>query len=268
MKAIERGYAPCRFGQVHYRRAGHEGHRDDRERPPVLCFHQVPNSSQIFERFLLRIGEDRLAIAFDTPGYGMSDPAPDPQTIETYTAGLGDAIRTLGLADRPVDLVGYHTGAALAVQLSLEKIVQARRIVLVAVPIFSLAERSRFGAMPPIPFDEDGDWAREEWRRSWQWRGPGQSQESVLRTFAEKMRPGARERGAQAIAEFDMAAALLALRAPLLLVCPKDDLWDATGRAFDLRPDADRVELPELGHGAWDDDQARLHEVVLEFMSR
>lgn len=263
MSNVERGYAPCRFGQIHYRRAGLAS-----EHPPLLCFHQVPNSSQIFERFLSQISQDRLAIAFDTPGYGMSDPAPDPQSIEIYAAALSDAIEALGLAGQHVDLLGYHTGAALAAQLANQNLVQARRVALVAVPVFSLAERSNFGAMPPIPFDEDGAWAQKEWQRSWQWRGPGQSQESVLRTFAEKMRPGARERGAKAIAAFDMAAALMAVCAPLLLVRPKDDLWDATDRAFKLRPDAQCVELPELGHGAWDDDRGRLHEVVREFMSR
>jgi pimeloyl-ACP methyl ester carboxylesterase len=260
---VERGYAPCRYGQVHLRRAfGGD------MKPPVLCFHQVPNSGQVFEQFLERIGADRLAIAFDTPGYGMSDPAPDPQTIEAYARGLGDAIGSLGLADRPVDLVGYHTGAAIAASLAAGGELRVRRMVLVAVPVFSAAERASFGAQPPIAFDEDGDWAREEWRRSWHWRGPGQSRESVLRTFAEKMRPGARERGARAIAAFDMAGALRASTAPLLLVRPKDDLWEATGRALDLRPDVGHVELPGLGHGVWEVAPQRMDEIVRQFLDR
>jgi hypothetical protein len=89
------------------------------------------------------------------------------------------------------------------------------------VPVFTETERARFGALPPIPFDEEGDWAREEWRRSWRWRGPGQTRADVLRTYAEKMRPGARERGATAIAAYDMAGALRAVRQPLLIVRPE-----------------------------------------------
>jgi pimeloyl-ACP methyl ester carboxylesterase len=141
-------------------------------------------------------------------------------------------------------------------------------MVLFAVPVFSAPERASFGAQPPIPFDEEGDWAREEWRRSWRWRGPGQSRESVLRTFAEKMRPGARERGARAIAAFDMAGALRASTTPLLLVRPKDDLWEATGRAFDLRPDVGHVELPDLGHGVWEVATRRVDEIVRQFLDR
>ena len=260
---VERAYAPCRYGQVHLRRVA-----GGNANPPVLCFHQVPNSGQVFERFLERIGTDRLAIAFDTPGYGMSDPAPDPQTIEAYAGGLADAVGALGLADRPVDLIGYHTGAAIAAALAAGGKVRVRRMVLVAVPVFSAPERASFGAQPPIPFDEEGYWAREEWRRSWRWRGPGQSRESVLRTFAEKMRPGARERGARAIAAFDMAGALRASTTPLLLVRPKDDLWEATGRAFDLRPDVGHVELPDLGHGVWEVATRRVDEIVRQFLDR
>jgi pimeloyl-ACP methyl ester carboxylesterase len=104
---------------------------------------------------------------------------------------------------RPIDLIGYHTGAAIAVALATRGRLAIRRIMLVAVPVFSEAERASFGALSPIAFDEAGDWAREEWRRSWRWRSPGQSRSSVLRGFAEKMRPGARERGATAIAAYD-----------------------------------------------------------------
>lgn len=205
-------------------------------------------------------------MAFDTPGFGMSDPGPDPQSIASYADALGDAIGELGLGDREVDLLGYHTGAAIAAELALGGRVRVRRIVLAAVPMLTAAERASLGALPPIPFDEDGNWARDEWRRSWRWRGPGQSRDSVLRTFAEKMRPGARERGANAIITYDMEAALRRLRPPLLMLRPRDDLWDATQRARDIRPDAGCVELPDLGHGMWDAAPQRLAAELALFL--
>jgi pimeloyl-ACP methyl ester carboxylesterase len=109
--ASERGYVRCRFGQLHVRRAGRRS-----ARPPLLMFHQVPNSGQIFEPVLPLLSADRLVLAPDTPGYGMSDPAPDPQTIGAYADAMGDAIAALKLGR--VDLVGYHTGAAIAAELA------------------------------------------------------------------------------------------------------------------------------------------------------
>lgn len=259
---VRRLYAASRHGQVHLRQSGAA-----RGRPPLLCFHQVPNSSQVFAAVMPHLAAQRRVFAFDTPGYGMSDHAPDPQTIAAYAEGLGDAIASLGLSRRPVDLLGYHTGAAIAAELIHQRRVAARRVVLAAVPVFTAEERARFGALAPIPFDEDGDWAREEWRRSWFWRGPGQTRESVLRTYGEKMRPGARERGAAAIAAYDMAGALQGLAQPLMILRPRDDLWEATARAIALRPDARSLDLPDLGHGMWDVAPERLANLLESFLS-
>jgi len=260
---VERAYGAGRFGQLHLRRAG-----TGRAKPPLVCFHQVPNSGQIYSDFLARMGRDRLALAIDTPGYGMSDPAPDPQRIEAYADAMEDGLRALGLARRPLDLLGYHTGAAIAAELAIRRRLPVRRVLLVAVPVFTDAERASFGALPPIPFDEAGEWAKAEWQRSWKWRGPGQDRPSVLRTYAEKMRPGARERGAVAIAAYDMAGALKRVDRPLMIVRPRDDLWDATARARALRPDAAYAELPDLGHGLWEVAPDRMATLARDFLDR
>lgn len=61
--------------------------------PTLLMLHQVPNSGQIFEPVIPLLAEDRRVIAADIPGFGMSDPLPDPQTIEGYAEVIGKALR-------------------------------------------------------------------------------------------------------------------------------------------------------------------------------
>lgn len=261
--SVSRGYASCRFGQIHFR----ECRPSETLQPPLFCLHHVPNSGQIFESILPHLALDRCVYALDLPGFGMSDAAPNPQTIDDYALAIADAIGALGHRRATIDMLGYHTGAAVASQLALDPSLQIRRVVLAAVPVFSADERASFGAQTPIPFDEHGDWAKEEWRRSWQWRGSSQSRDSVLRTYAEKMRPGARERGARAIVNFDMAAALQQITQPLMIMRPKDDLWEATGRAIALRPDARCIELAEFGHGLWEAAPARLAGLIEEFLN-
>jgi pimeloyl-ACP methyl ester carboxylesterase len=256
---VLRFYTRCRYGQLHGRGSG-SGNAS-----PLIAFHQVPNSSQVFEAFLPLIGRDRRAMALDTPGYGMSDPAPDPQSILDYAEAMVDAHRAMDLP--PADLLGYHTGAAIALAFAARHPERVRRLLLVAVPVFSAAERESFGALPPIPFDEAGDWARTEWQRTIRWRGPDQSLVSLKRGFAEKLRPGARERGATAIAAFDTGAALAASRHPLMIVRPRDDLWEATGRAMALRPDAPALALPDYGHGLFDVIPARMAAIARDFFA-
>ncbi|MDX1515191.1 MAG: alpha/beta hydrolase [Woeseiaceae bacterium] len=159
-------------------------------------------------------------------------------------------------------LLGYHTGAGVALEMARLRPQRVRRIVLVAVPMLTAAEREAGAALPPIPFDIDGEFARTEWQRSWRWRGPGQPVESVLATFAEKLRPGVRDRGASAILRYDLEAVLADTEHPLCIVRVRDDLWDATERAHRLRPDARYVELPDYGHGLFHAAPERMNEIA------
>lgn len=260
MSEVRRGYLPTPAGQVHYRRVD----PPHPARTPLVCLHQVPNSSQTFAALLPRLGSDRLVLALDTPGFGMSDPIIGEQRLVDYATVLQAAIGAARLTQ--VDLLGYHTGAAIAAAIATATPMLVRRVVLCAVPVFDGAERASLGAQPPIPFDLDGDWVREEWRRTVRWRGPGQDDAGLLRSFAEKLRPGARERGATAIAAYDTAAALAAIYQPLLILRPRDDLWEATGRARKLRPDARYAELPDFGHGLFDAATPEVEALLRSFL--
>ena len=259
---LRRDYVDAPDGQLHIRIVGDPGRQQDA--PPLVALHLVPNSGQIFERFLPLIAEGRAAVAFDLPGFGMSDPVDGPDTIEAYAEAILHGLDDLGL--ERIDLLGYHTGAAVSAEIVRRQPDRVRKLVLVAVPVLTEEERARFAALPPIPFDEAGDFAREEWQRSMRWRGPGQTVDSVKRTYAEKMRPGARERGATAVVAYDLAAALPAIDCPVMVIRPRDDLWEATLRAKPLVPDAIWVEMPDFGHGlfevAADDLAARIDEFL------
>ncbi len=70
----------------------------------------------MFEPLLAHMGTDRLALAPDTPGYGLSDPPPAPLSIPDYAAALGDAVDALDLGE--IDLMGAHTGSRIAVEFA------------------------------------------------------------------------------------------------------------------------------------------------------
>lgn len=260
--SVRKRYVDSRFGQIHLRIF--DTSAKDR-RPALLMLHLSPNSGQIYSDFLPLIGADRVAVAPDYPGYGMSDPIEGTQRIEDYAVAMLDVLDALEL-DFPLDVLGYHTGAAVALEMARQNPDRIRKVVLVAVPVLTDDERQAGAALPQIPFDTDGNFAREEWQRSWRWRGPGQSVESVFATFGEKMRPGVRDRGARAVLAYDLQPALLALRHPLLVVRVKDDLWVPTHRARELRPDAAYLELSQYGHGLFHAAPEVMNRVVREFL--
>lgn len=257
---VERAYVDSRTGQLHVRVASAK--TDART---LVLLHQVPNSGQVFEPFLKAISSRRSAVAFDLPGFGMSDPMPDQDSIEGYAQAILDGLDALDLSD--IDIVGYHTGAAVAAEMLRLQPKRIHHVVLASVPVLSAQERAQFAALPPIPFDEDGVFAQREFERSMRWRGPGQSTDSIKRTFAEKMRPGARERGATAVVAYDLAATLRSIQKKVLVLRPRDDLWEATLRAKPLLANAVWVEYPDHGHGLFEvipDELADLIDYYLE----
>lgn len=259
---LKRGYADSRFGQIHYRisRPVHEAGN----RTALVALHLSPNSGQVFSTFLPLMGRDRIALAPDYPGYGMSDPIAGVQRIEDYAAAMLDVIEYLDI-ETPVDLLGYHTGTAVALEMARQRPAVVRKVMLVAVPVITQEERAAGAALPMIVFDEGGEFAKEEWRRSWKWRGPGQSKASVLATFSEKMRPGVRDRGAKAILAYDIVPALTAVTHPTMIVRVHDDLWAATARARELRTDTEYIELPEFGHGLFHAAPDHMGKIAREF---
>jgi len=156
-----KGYVHGRWGQVHYRTAGDVG------QPVVVLYHESPLSSKVYEVALPLIAERGVrAVAFDTPGYGESDPPPEAMEIPDYAAALAEAAENLGL--EPYAAVGSHTGASLAVEAALQAgPARITRIMLSGILVLSSAERHRYLTTwaPPMRPDPDGNHFRHAWKR-------------------------------------------------------------------------------------------------------
>ncbi len=248
---IRRGYFECRYGQLHVHHAIPAGGGFD-EATTLLCLHHSPMSGRVFRRFLAIAGVDRSVYAPDTPGFGESDPPPGPPSIADYAAAMLDFLDSMRV--RRVDLLGYHTGSAIAAEVAIARPELVRRLVLVAVPVLEEAERDAFRREPwPAPVAEDGSHLLREWQRSQHWRGPGVTLEQLAASFADKLRNGPNAWwGANAVMNWPAPERLPLVRQPVLVLRPRDDLWDATARAQGLLPDARFVDLRDFGFGLFE----------------
>ncbi|MEU8250577.1 alpha/beta hydrolase [Nonomuraea sp. NPDC048916] len=236
------GYAETEWGQVHYRRNGDSG-------PWIGLFHESPLSSRVYEDVLPLLGRHARAIAFDTPGYGASDPPPSRHTeIPDYARVLAQAASRIGM-ERPV-LGGVHTGASLAIETAAALPGGAGGLVLSGVPLFNVAERASYLSQwtPEVPFDDQGTqfrWGVERYRRIW---GADVPPEMLHLAVVELMRTRDRYDWAyQAAFRHDPAASLAAGRAPVLLLDAEFDLLaDKDALALELARDARLVSLAGL----------------------
>ena len=185
---IRRRFADVAYGQLHYRMATPKD-PDSATMRPVVCFHQTPNSSQVFVEFMGELARDRAVYAVDIPGLGESDLPSTPPDIEDYARAMREFLDALKL--HQVDIVGYHTGASIAAVLANEAPERVSRMMLVGLALLNDDERSAFFNQPwPAPTEADGSHLMRSWQRSFGWRGPGQSDASVERTFIQKTAAG------------------------------------------------------------------------------
>lgn len=157
-----RRYVDTRWGQVHVRDAG-QGHA-------IVLLHESPLSSQVYDDVLPLLGARARAVAFDTPGYGMSDPPPSECEIPDYAATLLEAIGALGI-DR-FAVVGVHTGASLALQLAVQAPDRVTSVVFSGLPLLAPDARAEMLASwsPRVEPDDAGShmtWAWERYARIW-----------------------------------------------------------------------------------------------------
>ena len=245
---VTRGYLRTQWGQIHYQAAGRTG-------PVVVLFHESPLSSWIFERALPLLGRKLRAFAFDTPGYGQSEPPQYPLEIGAYAERLLAAVDSLGVDSFAV--AGTHTGASIAVEVAAQagesRITHA---VLSGVPLLTPEERKSLLSSwaPDLPLDEHGrhfDWA---WKRYEQSFGPDAPLELVNRAAISITANHDKYNWAyQAAFRYDPEPALRSLNCPVLFLTPDGDgLAEADRTAAEFMAQADLHIIPSmLGQLPW-----------------
>ncbi|MFG1777861.1 alpha/beta fold hydrolase [Micromonospora sp. NPDC049051] len=233
-----RGYVGPAGGQIHYRTSGDRG-------PTVALFHESPQASNVFEPAMGALGRSLRAFAFDTPGYGQSDPPVGPLEIPGYARLLLDAIDALGIEEFAV--AGQHTGASLA--LAVAEIAEPGRVThaILSGLVLDRAEREELGASwaPDKPIDPAGGHLSDLWARYLEiWEQPPELVNLAVANIASVF-----ERynwAYRAAFRYDPTDALRDVPCPvLLLTAERDMLAHCDAIALAVRPDAKAVRLTD-----------------------
>ncbi|WBH17995.1 alpha/beta fold hydrolase [Sphingomonas radiodurans] len=265
MVEVRRHYVDGPFGQLHVRIAGKAT-----ERPALFCFHMSPMSGRVYSNFMAMMGEDRLIVAVDTPGLGMSDTPDTPPEIGDYARAMLAAIDALDVTG-PVDLMGYHTGSMIACDVARARPDEIRRLVLVSAPIFTDAEREAMRTLyaPEAP-KEDGSHVLKRWNGWLRHNRPsGLPLETIADMFPDALLGRGRAWwGHRAAFNHLPDMGLPQIHQPIMVINGNDDLTDYTRKAAPLLVNGLIVERPDWSHGFLDAATRDACVLVRRFLDR
>ena len=232
-----RAYVVGLWGQVHLRACG--------QGAPLLLVHQSPWSSMQYHAVLPRLAALGHAVyAPDSPGYGMSDPAPADVSIADHADNLAAVITALGL--ERVTLVGHHTGALIVASLAARHPQHVAGVVLDNCPFYTPAERAaRLGGPDgAMALRADGSHFTERWALMRRVADRDMTDASIHLAVIAWCEAG-RDTGHRSAFHHDVAPDLAAITAPVLLLASQaDPICGHADRIQTLRRDFVRASLP------------------------
>jgi pimeloyl-ACP methyl ester carboxylesterase len=211
-----RGYVDLPHGQLHYRRWSAESEAN----PWVLLHHSASDS-----RSLEHLGDALAAkglstIAFDTPGFGMSDPLETPSIAgfaEAVTAGM----KSLGLEHWSV--FGHHTGASIALRVAAEARDSVDRAALSGILLPEAGDRTRLAkALGPLPIDSAGSHLMSAWERVSRYT-PDAPLEVLTREAVSLLSAHSPHLVYEDVMRYDSRSDLARVSAPVLVLCGADE---------------------------------------------
>jgi pimeloyl-ACP methyl ester carboxylesterase len=243
----QRAYCSWPHGQLHYRKAGGVGG------PRVLLLHQSPLSSVQFNAVIPLLAARGFDIAaLDMPGFGQSDPLPEPRTLEGFASCVDAIFGALGW--KRASIVGHHTGAVVAALFSVKSPQRVERLILNGFPLLTDAERAHFASFyfGPPEVKQDGSHLVKSWNNRLR-STPGWTDLALMNRYTVEGLYSSQTNwmAFPLIMKADLAGLLKEISVPtLLLTNTGEDLYEATRRARALRPDF--FQYAELAGGTHD----------------
>ena len=154
---VRRRYAHINGRAVHYRRAG--------SGPPIVLVHASPQSSLSLTPLIKFLAPRFTVFAFDTPGFGFSDPLPKKNpTMASFADALAETLQ--GMKMPKCAVFGAATGACIALELGRRHPERVAGLTLENVPIHNRKDAAnRRAHTPPFQPRWDGSHLAGAWTK-------------------------------------------------------------------------------------------------------
>ena len=256
----DRHLLPTRLGRLHVRTlAPGTAAPPGAARPPLLLLHLAPQSSRMWDRVAPLLATDRLVVLPDRIGFGDSDHVERAVPFAEYAAATLDAVDRLAEATGAdlsrFDVVGAHTGSCEAVELAVTQTERVRRCGVLALPVLTRAQAETFRGeyQPPREPQLDGSHLLDPWHWWLRWLPAAWGLDLIHQRTLDVLKAEPDAWWAyHSVFDYAFAEALARVTQPLLVLAPRDDLWELTQTGLALcPPQTELVDLPDVTLEGW-----------------
>jgi pimeloyl-ACP methyl ester carboxylesterase len=236
--------------------------------PPLMMLHGLGGNASTWAQQYRELGGERRVIGWDAPGYGASDPHPDPGA-DSYADAVAALLDALELEQ--VDLLGHSMGGVIAPRIVQRHPGRVRRLVLSATRASFAGESAegfarRVEEFQTLTPEEFGQRRAESMVSS---AAPAEVFQAVARVASEVRREGYLG-GVTLLSHADNRALLPRLSLPTLVVAGEDDRVappEHSQEIAGLVPGARLEQLPGAAHAAYVEEAARYNALLRDFLS-
>jgi 3-oxoadipate enol-lactonase len=233
---------------------------------PIAFLHGVGSDKSVWHPQLEHFGETRRAIAFDYPGYGDSDPAPEGATRDDYAAAILSAMDELGIVT--AHICGLSLGGVVAV--AIHHAAPERCASLILADTFAVHPDGEAIYQRGVAGSSDMAGMAEA-RVDFLLARPADPEvrREVIDTMS-RIGPAAYRIGAQAVWLADQRDRVAAIRVPTLIICGEEDKPTPptlSRELHDMVPGSRLAIIPNAGHLTNLEQPAAFNSLVQSFLS-
>jgi len=246
--------------QLHYRSLSALENAGNR---PLVCLPPSPYSSLNYTSLMPLLNAQRDIISVDYPGFGGSDPLEGEPSIEAFAKALSVLLKTVG----PVDVMGFHTGTLIALELALNHSDLIQDVILIDIPYFDVATRKKYHDMmiKPISTPQSTDEFSASFQKEVIKRKDDIGLDRAYNMWVETLRSGPHHLSAfQAAFTYNCEGKFAALKSHVYVVATTSGLRQATLKAAEDLPDATLMDCPEITKAVFELGKERISELILE----
>ena len=252
-----RAYADTPLGQVHYVEQG--------DGPVIVLMHQTPRSFDEYREVLPLLAESRRVLAIDMPGFGLSYEIAAPQSIEAIADGVLAFLAALSI--ETTDLLGHHTGGAVAVEIAARAPQRVRSLLLSSAPWADETYRDAHAGGPGVDeadIADDGSHLTTLWALRQPYY-PASRPDLLDRFVRDALAPGVTPaEGHMACGRYAMEDRIGHVVAPTLLIGASDDPFalPSVAKLAEHLVNAERVDQAIIPGGTIPLMETKSREVV------